>query len=113
MIYNTIKDVATNQGISIYRIEKDLEFPNGLISKWNKSTPSASNLAKVAKYLGVTTEKLLGDCQKGVRMEELKIREDGIYLNNQKLKGVQAIKTKSTAESNHATVYLKFIAKLI
>ena len=70
MIYNTIKDVATNQGISIYRIEKDLEFPNGLISKWNKSTPSASNLAKVAKYLGVTTEKLLGDGQKGVRMEE-------------------------------------------
>ena len=113
MIYNTIKDVAANQGISIYRIEKDLEFPNGLISKWNKSTPSASNLAKVAKYLGVTTEKLLGDGQKGVRMEELKIREDGIYLNNQKLKGVQAIKTKSTAENNHATVYLKFIAKLI
>lgn len=61
MIYDTIKDVAADQGISIYRIEKDLEFPNGLISKWNKSTPSASNLAKVAKYLGVTTEKLLGD----------------------------------------------------
>ncbi|CJB95005.1 Uncharacterised protein [Streptococcus pneumoniae] len=46
-------------------------------------------------------------------MNELKIREDGIYLNNQKLKGVQAIKTKSTVESYHATVYLKFIAKLI
>ena len=61
MIYDAIKAVAANQGISIYRIEKDLEFPNGLISKWNKSTPSASNLAKVAKYLGVTTEKLLGD----------------------------------------------------
>lgn len=28
-------------------------------------------------------------------MNELKIREDGIYLNNQKLKGVQAIKTKA------------------
>ena len=70
MIYDTIKDVAANQGISIYRIEKDLEFPNGLISKWNKSTPSASNLAKVAKYLGVTTEKLLGDGQKGGDMAE-------------------------------------------
>lgn len=46
-------------------------------------------------------------------MEEIKIREDGIYLNNQKLKGVQAIKTKSTAENNYVTVYLKFIAKLI
>lgn len=47
------------------------------------------------------------------KMNELKIREDGIYLNDQKLKGVQAIKTKSTVESHHATVYLKFIAKLI
>ena len=46
-------------------------------------------------------------------MDELKTREDGIYLNDQKLKGVQAVKTKSTAESNHATVYLKFIAKLV
>ena len=46
-------------------------------------------------------------------MNELKIREDGIYLNGQKLKGVQAIKTKSTVENNHATVHLKFIAKLI
>ncbi len=27
-------------------------------------------------------------------MNELKIREDGIYLNDQKLKDVQAIKTK-------------------
>ena len=46
-------------------------------------------------------------------MDELKIRGDGIYLNGQKLKGVQAIKTKSTAESNHATVYLKLLAKLV
>ena len=46
-------------------------------------------------------------------MDELKIREDGIYLNNQKLKGVQVIKTKSTAESHYATIYLKLIAKLV
>lgn len=46
-------------------------------------------------------------------MNELKIRRDGIYLNNQKLKGVQAIKTKSTADNNHAAVYLKLLAKLV
>lgn len=47
------------------------------------------------------------------RMNELKIRKDGIYLNDQKLNGVQAIKTKSTAENNHATIFLKLVAKLI
>ncbi|WP_261079557.1 hypothetical protein [Streptococcus mitis] len=46
-------------------------------------------------------------------MNEFKIREDGIYLNNQKLEGVQAIKTKSTVESNHATIFLKLVVKLI
>ena len=46
-------------------------------------------------------------------MDELKIRKDGIYLNDQKLKAVQAVKIKSTAENGHATIFLKFIAKLI
>ena len=46
-------------------------------------------------------------------MNEIKIRKDGIYLNNQKLKGIQAIKTKSLAENSYATVYLKLIAKLV
>lgn len=46
-------------------------------------------------------------------MNEVKIRKDGIYLNDQKLDGVQAVKTKSTVESNHATVYLKLLAKLV
>lgn len=46
-------------------------------------------------------------------MNEVKIRKDGIYLNDQKLNGVQAVKTKSTFESNHATVYLKLLAKLV
>ena len=46
-------------------------------------------------------------------MEEIKIREDGIYLNNHKLKGVQAVKTKSTVESNHATVDMKLLAKMV
>ncbi|MGT2947134.1 hypothetical protein [Streptococcus chenjunshii] len=46
-------------------------------------------------------------------MEEIKIREDGIYLNGKKLKGVQAIKTKSTANESYSDVYLKLVVKLI
>ena len=45
-------------------------------------------------------------------MDEVKIREDGIYLNNQKLKGVQAIKTKSTAENNSAELFVKLLVEL-
>ena len=46
-------------------------------------------------------------------MDQLKIRTDGIYLNGQKLKSVQAIKTKSMAEDNRTTVYIKLFAKLV
>ena len=61
MIYDNIKKIAKNRNISIYRIEKDLNFSNGLISKWNKSTPTINLLKQVADYLSVSLEKLLED----------------------------------------------------
>lgn len=33
MIYDKIKEIASEKGISIYRIEKDLDLGNGAISK--------------------------------------------------------------------------------
>ncbi|MCT2899685.1 MULTISPECIES: helix-turn-helix domain-containing protein [Lentilactobacillus] len=58
-VYSAIKGIASSKGVSIYRIEHDLEFTNGLISKWNKSIPSAVKLQAVADYLGVTTTFIL------------------------------------------------------
>ncbi|HHT7626652.1 TPA: helix-turn-helix domain-containing protein [Streptococcus suis] len=59
MIYDNIKKIARNRNISVYRIEKDLDFSNGLISKWNKSIPTITMLKKVADYLSVSLEELL------------------------------------------------------
>lgn len=58
-VYTAIKKVAKSRNKSIYRIEKDLEFSNGTISKWNKSMPGANSLQTVADYLGVTPKYLL------------------------------------------------------
>lgn len=58
-VYTAIKKVAYEKGKSIYRIEKDLDFSNGYISKWNKSMPGADKLQVVADYLGVTSQYLL------------------------------------------------------
>lgn len=82
---------------TLSRIENDLK------------AVTLSQAVVIAKALGCRVEDIL---QEG-KMDELKIREDGIYLNNQKLKGVQAIKAKSTAENGHATIFLKLVAKLI
>ncbi|WP_434169993.1 hypothetical protein VYP57_00155 [Streptococcus agalactiae] len=44
-------------------------------------------------------------------MDEVKIREDGFYLNDKKIKSVQAFKVKSD-ESGKAEVFLKLFVKL-
>lgn len=59
MIYDKIKAIAAERGISIYRIERDLGISNGAISKWNGSKPVAHTLKLVADYLKVPLEKLL------------------------------------------------------
>lgn len=59
MIYDKIKEIASEKGISIYRIEKDLNLGNGAISKWNNSSPSATTLNSIANFLNVRLEQLL------------------------------------------------------
>lgn len=58
-IYTAIKGLAYHRNKSIYRIEKDLGFSNGTISKWDKSIPRADLLQAVADYLGTTPTYLL------------------------------------------------------
>lgn len=58
-MYEKIKKIADERGVSIYRIEKDTGLSNGAISKWNKAQPSSSNLMKVAEYLKVDMKDLL------------------------------------------------------
>ncbi|HEL2668210.1 TPA: helix-turn-helix transcriptional regulator [Streptococcus suis] len=59
MLYDKIKEVAQTRKVSIYRIERDLEFSNGSLRKWNDSTPSVTSLKKVANYLDVPLDELL------------------------------------------------------
>lgn len=61
MIYDEIKLAAKKRGVSIYQIEKDLGLSNGSLSKWNKATPSALSLMKVANYLKVPVNSLLSN----------------------------------------------------
>lgn len=62
-MYNKIKTLAKEKGVSINKMEKDLEFGSSTISKWSKSIPSVDKLKKVADYLDVTIDELLEDKQ--------------------------------------------------
>ena len=59
MIYENISRLCLENGISISKLEKTLGFGNGVIGKWNDSSPRADALKKVADFFGVTVDSLL------------------------------------------------------
>lgn len=59
-ICERIKSICEEQGITIYRVEKDCGFGNGSIMKWENSSPKVENVIKVANYFDVSTDYLLG-----------------------------------------------------
>lgn len=59
MIYDKIKSLAKQKRVSVAKIERDLDFGSGSISKWNRVTPSVVSLNKVAEYLDVPIEEFL------------------------------------------------------
>lgn len=49
------------KNMSLPQLEESLGFSAGLISKWEKSSPSVDKIAKVASFLGVSVDYLLGN----------------------------------------------------
>lgn len=61
MIYEKVKQLADERGISIAAIERECGLGNATIKGWLFSSPSATNLKKVADYFGVPMEYFLTD----------------------------------------------------
>lgn len=59
MLYDKVKEVCKEKGVSVSAVERHLEFGNGTITKWNDVSPNVCNLKKVADYLGKPIEYFL------------------------------------------------------
>lgn len=57
--YERLESLRKEAKISQGKLEKELGFSNGLISKWKNSVPSHDRLKKVADYFGVTPDYLM------------------------------------------------------
>ena len=65
MLYDTIKEICKDRGISIARLERESGLGNATIRGWMSSSPNTATLSKVAAYLGTSIEDLLsGDAVK-------------------------------------------------
>lgn len=71
-MYERIENMRKSVGISQGKLEKELGFSNGSISKWKNSTPTPDRLQKLADYFGVSVDYLI----KGEEKEE-----KGYYIN--------------------------------
>lgn len=58
-LYERIKEVASAKGISINKLEKDLNLPRSSVRKYSKNKPSAERINVVADYLGVSVDYLI------------------------------------------------------
>ena len=61
MLYKNIQKICEAKGITVGKLEKNLNFSNATIRKWKNSSPSIENLKKVADYFDVTVDDLLSD----------------------------------------------------
>lgn len=54
-----IKQLASEKGISISKLEKETGLANATIRKWENSNPQIDTLIKVARFFKVPVEELL------------------------------------------------------
>lgn len=59
MLYDKIKEICKDKGVSVASVEKKAGLKSGAISKWNASSPTVKNIQAVAKALKVNVNKLL------------------------------------------------------
>lgn len=54
-----VKDLCKSRGITVKRLEEELEIPYNTIYQWKRVAPSLDKIQKVADYFGVSIDYLL------------------------------------------------------
>ena len=65
---DNIKNLCKEKGVSMNKLETDLEFGKGYISKLDKSVPNSAKLQKIADYFGVSIDYLLNGKSSSIKV---------------------------------------------
>lgn len=71
-----IKELCKINGVSMNKVESDLNFGKGYISKLGKSTPNASKIRQIADYFDVTVDYLMSGKESSQEIEVRLTRKD-------------------------------------
>lgn len=103
VLYERIRMLAKEYGISIINLQKELGFSKHAIFRWRKSeNPSAESLAKVADFFHVSMDYLMG------RTNHREVAEDSEPSSIAILKLIHKIES-----SNYSDTQAKIILNLI
>ena len=58
-LYETIKELCKERGISIAKLEREVKLSVGTISHWRVSDPKVGNVKAVADYLQCSIDELV------------------------------------------------------
>ena len=100
-----IKDLISEKNMSIAELERNVGFSSGQIRKWDDSKPGIEKVAAVAKYLGVSTDYIIGlvnfpqwstpqdvlDIERALKFKSTVVVYDGIKLTDEEKEQVDAI----------------------
>lgn len=103
-VKDRIKALANARGIGLPKLEAELGFGNGTIVKWDKSSPSADKLQKVADYFDVSVDYLLG------RDDE---DNDEVMALREQLRRQPGMRTLFEASRSATTEQLEAMAEMI
>ena len=60
-LYEKIRELAAQRGISIRKLEENLGFANATLRRWDTNKPSIDKIQAVARYFRVSVDYLLDE----------------------------------------------------
>ncbi|EJQ43691.1 hypothetical protein IEQ_05019 [Bacillus cereus BAG6X1-2] len=63
-IFDRVKDLANNQGLSMAELERRLDFSPNTLYKLKTQKPSIDRIEAIAQFFNVSTDYLLGRTEK-------------------------------------------------
>ena len=80
-LFERIKKISKEQGISLLQLNDKAKLGKNAIYKWKTQNPSTDNIQKVADVLHVTVDYLLGnDNNSNVSSKSVDLNDDDAFL---------------------------------
>lgn len=81
-IVQRMRDLADEKGTSLAQVERALDFGNGTLARWDKSSPAVDKVDSVAKHFNVSLDYLLG------KTDRKECYDPNLYLTDKEEKDV-------------------------